>query len=357
MTDSYNQKNINLASQGGATAGGLLVYSPENPGPLAPNEFTDWAALVEELPNLGSGTKYVQIDGSFVSGPFPNFPRIPSSAGQPGGKWNMQQAIILGTPVPNTVSLIQFDDGAQLANIQGFELILVRTVSSLPVVTLGNGELEQGAIEFRNGALLVTGGGNTAPFIQAARPSPSGFLPNFVSFTGNVSGITDFGGPYTPLIGVLPGIAIQLQFVGEGPNSLDPGIGDWFDADPTSAVTFVLASATNSQLNFAAMTSFLAAPTMVYTDALETPYISQDLTLSPILPRIGYVVATAGAAATLQSPERACGPIVFKNSTGGPVTVSSASGTVNGGPSVVVPAGATQQFKSDNTPGGDWQTF
>jgi len=32
-------------------------------------------------------------------------------------------------------------------------------------------------------------------------------------------------------------------------------------------------------------------------------------------------------------------------------------GTVDGGASVIVAAGSVQQFKSNNSPGGDWQTF
>lgn len=355
MTDSNNQRNINLLGDGSAGAGGVLVYTPLKTGSLAPNEFRDWARLVGALAGMGAGTKYVEIDADGVMD-FDDAPAVPDSSGQPGGKWDMQGATIIGKLIPQTLVALNFDDGAQLTNILGFEGLLVRPRGSTPVITLGGGPGEQGNVNFGRGGLLSSGGGHSAPFIYAASTPIVPFLPNIIAFD-TISGITDSGPPYSPFIEVDDGVALQIIFANDNPNVVDPGIGDWLIAPAGSTVSLILSSSANGQIDFSTMPSLLATPSITYTDSLERQYITRDLTVSALLPRIGYVVATAGAAATLPPPHLSAGPIILKNSTGAPVTVSPVAGTVDGGPSVVVAAGAIQTFKSDNAVGGDWQTF
>jgi hypothetical protein len=354
MTDSYNQKNINLLGDGAAAAA-VLVYSPGNPGPLASNEFTDWATLISELATLGPGQKWVQIDDAF-GGPFPGPAVVPDSSGQPGGKWDMNDAWIVGDLEGNQLTLLQFADGAKVFNLQGFANgILIRSISSQPVIELGGAAFQQRGLAFNFG-LMVTGSG-AAPLIFCASTPAIGFLPCNIVFYG-IGGIADFGPPYAPLIDVAPAVALDIVWATNSPGGvIDPSVLDWLSSDVTSTVGFALASDANASIDFNNMPSHLGTSVVSYDDSLERPFTLQDLTANAILPRVGYVIATAGGAATLQAPHLAAGPLFFKNSTGGPVTVSPAAGTVNGGVSVAVADGSVQQFKSDGSVGGDWQTW
>lgn len=140
-----------------------FVYRPGYTG-LAPNVYASWPALMAAVGKV-DGPKTIQIDDSIVTPAV-----IPSSAGAPGGKWDLRDCTLVGTLTnlragnPNVQA--QCADGCVLENFTeiGNRLFLT-SVSSSPVYTLPDGE----NVSMFFGAIIDSAPG-AAPFFDAPGP-------------------------------------------------------------------------------------------------------------------------------------------------------------------------------------------
>ncbi len=174
-----------LVGGSGASIRGIqttFVYRPGFTG-SAPNVFTSWPALMAAADNV-QGPKTIQIDDSIVTPAV-----IPSSAGAPGGKWNLRDCALVGTLTnlragnPNVQA--RCADGCVLENFTeiGNRLFLT-SVSSSPVYTL----LDQDVVLMDVGAIIDSAPG-AAPFFDAPGPYTFGG-PTIVLGLGGQLGTT-----------------------------------------------------------------------------------------------------------------------------------------------------------------------
>lgn len=155
-----------LVGGSGASIRGIqttFVYRPGFTG-SAPNVFTSWPALMAAADNV-QGPKTIQIDDSIVTPAV-----IPSSAGAPGGKWNLRDCALVGLlSNPHSQVQAQCADGCVLENFaQISERLQLTSVSSSPVYTL----LDQDVVLMDVGAIIDSAHG-AAPFFDAPGPYPT----------------------------------------------------------------------------------------------------------------------------------------------------------------------------------------
>ena len=149
MTDSYNQRDINLGV-GSGNVQTTFVFRPG--GPAEANVYNDWSTLFADASAV-EGPRIIEFDDAFES------PIV-----IPAGTYNLDQISLIGsigTPIPPR--LVNLEDGVVFENFEEMSGITMTSLSSSPIVTAAPPILPINTLTVRRGSITA---GGSAPFVE-----------------------------------------------------------------------------------------------------------------------------------------------------------------------------------------------